>query len=201
MASYRFMTEKTGEFVPHLNGIPACYLDFSRDGKWIAYVSYPEGTLWRSRIDGSERMQLTSLPLAVTNPSWSPDGKLILFTDVSNGDRRPRALYDGVHRIYAISADGGAPVLLMAGPLDSPTWSPDGRFIAYVQNNAKDNAELRIFDLQTQESTTIPGFQGLWSPRWSPDGNHLVALRAPFSKLATLLRRARILNAWAMIPN
>lgn len=98
------LDKKTGQFVPYLNGIPACYVDFSRDGKWIAYVSYPEGSLWRSRIDGSERMQLTSPPLAVLNPRWSPDGKLIAFTDLSNGDRSKMSHY-GVHRIYVVSAD------------------------------------------------------------------------------------------------
>ena len=41
----------TGEFVPYLGGVSADFLDFSRDGRWICYVAYPEGTLWRSRID------------------------------------------------------------------------------------------------------------------------------------------------------
>ena len=50
-----FTTVQSGKFLPYLGGISACYVDFSRDGQWIAYVSYPEGTLWRSRIDGSDK--------------------------------------------------------------------------------------------------------------------------------------------------
>jgi hypothetical protein len=50
-------------FVPFLSGISADYLAFSRDGKWVTYVSVPENTLWRSRVDGSERLQLTFPPV------------------------------------------------------------------------------------------------------------------------------------------
>ena len=50
---------KTGQFVPYLSGISARGVSFSSDGKWVAYVTYPEETLWRMRTDGSERLQLT----------------------------------------------------------------------------------------------------------------------------------------------
>jgi Tol biopolymer transport system component len=66
---------KSGQFVPFLGGISAEYFDVSKDGQWVAYVSYPEGTLWRSRADGSERLQLTFPPQFATVPHWSPDGK------------------------------------------------------------------------------------------------------------------------------
>jgi hypothetical protein len=52
---------------------------FSRDGKWVAYASYPDHTLWRSRSDGSERMQLTYPPMSVGVPSISPDGTKVAF--------------------------------------------------------------------------------------------------------------------------
>ena len=44
---------KSGDFVPYLGGISASDVDFSRDGQWVTYVSLPEGTLWRSKLDGS----------------------------------------------------------------------------------------------------------------------------------------------------
>ena len=53
---------KSEKFVPYLGGISVCFVDFSRDGQWMAYVSYPEGALWRSKIDGSEKRQLTRPP-------------------------------------------------------------------------------------------------------------------------------------------
>ena len=49
---------KTREFLPYLGGISAADPTFSRDGKWMAYMSYPEHALWRSRSDGTDRLQL-----------------------------------------------------------------------------------------------------------------------------------------------
>ena len=158
-------------FGKYLNGISAGFTDFSRDGQWIAYVSHPEGTLWRSHIDGSERLQLTFPPMGpIINPKWSPDGRSIAFTEWSY----PR-------KDYLVPADGGAPLLVLSGefqPADL-TWSPDGKFIAYGGTSAAlmpaVRTEVRLLDLDTKESKTIPGSQGMYSPRWSPDGRHIVA--------------------------
>ncbi len=157
-------------FVPYLGGIAAYYIDFSRDGKWIVYVSGPEGNLWRSRIDGTERRQLTAPPFFVINPRWSPDGRFIAFTDLSGGDRRKTE--NVPPRIYLISAEGGEPLLLPTGTdVSDPTWSPDSAAIAYAAGEG-----IRILDLKTQKSTMVPGSEKLYSPRWSPDGRYLVAL-------------------------
>jgi Tol biopolymer transport system component/DNA-binding winged helix-turn-helix (wHTH) protein len=41
------------QFSPYLSGISAISVTFSEDGNWVAYSTYPEGTLWRSKVDGS----------------------------------------------------------------------------------------------------------------------------------------------------
>ena len=167
--------KQTGRFVPFLRGISASDVDFSRDGQWIAYVSYPEGTLWRSRVDGTERRQLTVPPLAVILPRWSPDGKMIAFRESSGGNRRQLALKP---RIYVTSAEGGGPTLLLSGDQGfwDPTWSPDGGSLAYhVGGGELPQSQVMIFDLRTQKSTKIPGSEGYREPRWSPDGRYLVA--------------------------
>jgi hypothetical protein len=52
----------TGQFHPYLRGISAEEVDFSPDGNYAAYVSYPDSTLWRVNRDGSGRIQLATLP-------------------------------------------------------------------------------------------------------------------------------------------
>jgi hypothetical protein len=85
--------KKKGEFVPYLPGISAEELAFSLDGQWVAYTSFPEGNLWRSRADGSEKMQLTFPPVSAGGLRWSPDGKQIAFSAILPG---------GVWNIYVM---------------------------------------------------------------------------------------------------
>src|SRR5438876_10915633 len=47
---------KSGAFLPFVAGSAASQVDFSRDGKWAAYVTYTDGTLWRRTLDGSQRL-------------------------------------------------------------------------------------------------------------------------------------------------
>ena len=72
---------KSGQFLPYFEGAPIGDVTFSRDGNWLAYVTYPDGILWRSRVDGTQKLQLTSAGQSgVFLPSWSPDGKQIVFS-------------------------------------------------------------------------------------------------------------------------
>src|SRR5580704_10220413 len=88
------------QFVPFLSGSSVGDLAFSTDGKWIAYVSYPERTLWRSRADGSDRRQLTFPPIVAAMPRWSPDASQLAFLDMEAGIR---------WKILLLSAEGGVP--------------------------------------------------------------------------------------------
>jgi len=45
---------------PYLGGISAEFLDFTRDGKYLVYVTYPEGVMWKANRDGTGLMQLNS---------------------------------------------------------------------------------------------------------------------------------------------
>ncbi len=110
---------KSQQFLPYLSGISATQLSFSKDGQWVAYMSYPDGMLWRSRVDGTERLQLTSSSMGGRQPQWSPDGKRIAFGANMPGKQ--------LH-VYIVSVDGGALEEVSHGDRDEmfPTWSQDG---------------------------------------------------------------------------
>jgi len=72
----------TRQVVPYLSGISAEGLAFSKDGQWVTFTSLPDGTLWRCKVDGTQRLQLTFPPLRVLLPRWSPDGKQIAFNAI-----------------------------------------------------------------------------------------------------------------------
>jgi Tol biopolymer transport system component/DNA-binding winged helix-turn-helix (wHTH) protein len=158
------------QFVPFLSGTSAGDLAFSADGKWIAYVSYPERVLWRSRTDGSERLQLTFPPIVAALPRWSPDASQLAFMDMDmeTGSR---------WKILLLSAEGGAPRELLAEDFfqSDAEWSPDGKHMVYG-HRGKAGPTIQVLEASSKQSSTIPGSLGLFSPRWSPDGRHLIAM-------------------------
>jgi Tol biopolymer transport system component len=158
------------EFVPYLGGIPAESVSFSRDGQWVAYVRLPEGTLWRMKIDGSDKRQLTFPPLRVFLPRWSPDGTRLAFCDVPP---------EGHSRIFTVPVEGGTPEALTSAERDArdPTWSPDGSSLMFHFFLGTPDSSVQVLDLNTHKVTELPGSKGFFSARWSPDGRYAVALR------------------------
>jgi Tol biopolymer transport system component len=157
---------RSNQFVPFLSGISAEGIEFSRDGKWVAYVAVPEGTLWRSKLDGSERLRLTSPPLVVALPRWSPDGRQIAFFSVTPG--KP-------WKVYLVSREGGSPQQAMPGDSNETdcNWSPDGNSLVFA---GRPSTAIHVLDLRTHEVTMLPGSEGLFSPRWSPNGRYIAAM-------------------------
>ena len=158
------------KFVPVLPGVSATDLAFSPDGKWVTYVSVPEATLWRSRANGSDRLQLTSAPGRVALPVWSPDGKQIAFVSMQPGES---------WKLFLIPAGGGSPQAVVAenGSQMDANWSADGSRLMFGDlRNDVGGLNIRLLDFKTHQLETIPGSQGLFSPRWSPDGRYVAAL-------------------------
>jgi Tol biopolymer transport system component len=181
---------KTGQFTPFISGISAGDVAFSKEGQWVAYVTYPEGALWRSKPDGSERVQLSYPPLSPVLPRWSPDGNEIIFYSSTPG--KPRAFRgsataSGPEKIYTVSPKGGSARQLIPNdpkPQLDPNWSPDGGKILF-SGGARPDSDIRVFDLSNHQVSALPGSQGLFSPRWSPDGRYIVAM--PVNSLSVVL--------------
>jgi serine/threonine protein kinase/Tol biopolymer transport system component len=168
---------KSGDFVPFLGGISAGDVDFSRDGQWVTYVSYPENTLWRSKPDGSARLQLTYAPMRAALVHWSPDGHQIAFSGAMPG--RP-------WKVYLISKDGGSPQPVTPEEVNEtdPTWSPDGVSLAFGRVDAAfDKSFISLLNLKTHKVSQLPGSDGIFAPRWSPDGRHILAISYGNGKL------------------
>jgi DNA-binding winged helix-turn-helix (wHTH) protein/Tol biopolymer transport system component len=167
--------------------LPATHLSeaaASPDGQWMLYTNWNQ--LWRSRPDGSDRLQLVGTP-PVNNISvrWSPDSKQILFESPSD---------DNKSAVYLIPAAGGPPhQILPAGPSRRwPDWTPDGRSISFsVEADATGGPSapapgIYLLDLQNSSTTLIPGSSGLTQGRWSPDGRFFAAVSEDTSVIRLL---------------
>ncbi len=170
---------QTGELVPYLSGISAEGVEASRDGRSVAYTLFPEGTLWRSNIAGTERMQLTFSPMRAFLPRWSPDGTQIAFIGTTTGDH---------WTTYVISAQGGTPRQMIPGKDEyaDATWMPDSRSIIFGPWNSGDSRGIKVLDLNTNQVRALPGATEMWSPRVSPDGRYIAALSQKDSNMMLL---------------
>jgi Tol biopolymer transport system component len=155
---------KRGEFVPLLGGISATDVTLSRDGQWVAFLSYPDGRLWRSRLDGRDQMQLRKGEVAF--PHISPDGSKVAFV----------AFEPGVGQCaYVVGVEGGTPQRIST-ITDFAAWSPDGNQLVLEVGAPRlsPGVEIRTLDLRTGEIREIPDSRGKVVPYW-PNPDTLVA--------------------------
>jgi Tol biopolymer transport system component len=152
---------KAARFVPLLGGLQGSFLDYSWDGRWVAWVDTNTQTLWRSRSDGTESLQLTTSSLAVGLVRWSPDGRRLAFVG------KPE---DSPPRVFVISSDGGAPDPISPpekGQVWDPGWLPDGKTVVWGRF---DVGGIHAFGLDTRQISVLPETDDLWYPKCSRQG-------------------------------
>ncbi len=155
---------------PFLNGISALEFAVSPDRRWMVYTEYPSGHLWKSRLDGSDALQLTDAPAYMEQ--WSPDGKWIAYSDW--------------HKLYRVSADGGTPEKLIESGNSEvmPTWFPDGRSIAFNRFDMSHEPDgMYVVDVATRKVTPMAGAEKYYVAQWSPDGKYMVAIAREPSRM------------------
>jgi len=161
---------KSAQFVPYLGGSSVTQVSYSGDGQWVTYLSYPEREVWRSRADGTEKLQLTRAPLDAWGPTMSFDGRQILFNAFGVG---------GGQGAYLVSVDGGS---LQPLAINGGAWCGQSDSAVFVDSPGQDS-KIRLFDIKTSRMTIVPGSDGLRLSRCSPDGRYITAITQDGKKI------------------
>ncbi len=162
---------------------------WSPDGRRIAFISERDGhphrrvpgwftsEIYVMDADGSNQINLTNNPHDDRSPSWSPDGKRIVFQSDRDNDRGHNI------EIYVMDADGSNQInltnnLTMDG---DPAWSPDGKRIVFsaqreghVENKFGITDEIYVMDAAGGNQQRLTDNRNNdWDPVWSPDGKRI----------------------------
>jgi TolB protein len=145
----------------------------SPDGTHIAFAlrsTRPAGDteIFVSKLDGSDRHNITNNPALDNAPSWSPSGKQIAFASSREGRGG---------QIYICDSDGSnvRRIVKEGGDADSPAWSPDGRWIAFHwKPHLSINYDLFIAEIGSGNIRQLTSDAGSnENPSWAPDSRHL----------------------------
>ena len=150
----------------------------------IAFVSDRDGNydIYVMDVDGGNLRRLTNHPDIDSLPSWSPDGKRIVFTSKRDGH------VDAIHgfatsEIYVMDADGDNPQNLTNHPKEDwyPSWSPDGKRIVFsarkdghFENELALTYEIYVMDNDGgNQQRLTENRKNDWHPSWSPTGKRI----------------------------
>ncbi len=153
------------------------YPTWSPDGKKIAFLTsvrlFGPATLQIMNVVGKNQVTVTNFPAYIGKINWSPDGNWIAFSAYGSYQNN-----DYGNNIYVIHPDGTGLTRLtdLAGCTKSPTWSPDGRNIAFLASEMKIGSRLEmgwqiyVMNADGSSERQVTQFTGDWGPEviaWS----------------------------------
>ncbi len=162
------LTPGGGELQLTNDGQQNFHPSWSPDGQRIAYYSKKRGGIWLVSALGGSPRQLTEFG---ARPAWSSDGSLIAFQSGAPGEAfSTRALAPST--IWIVPAQGGAPKQIThsenpSGGHSSPSWSPDGKRIAFC---VADYIYSTVWSINVDGSDPKKIAPG-WEPAYAPDGS------------------------------
>jgi Tol biopolymer transport system component len=146
----------------------------------VAYASDRTGVpeIWVTSTDpkNPNPKQITFLANGACQPSWSPDGKRIVFISPCDANHD---FYVG-SALFIMNSDGTnlAPVPSAPGGDFDPDWSPDGRFIAFTSLRSSGRPEVYLLDLQDNSVRSLSKkFSRDMQPRFSADGKKIAFVK------------------------
>ena len=179
----------------------------SPDGEWVLYTQRTRDMeddqfeartqVWRVRVDGTARRQLTRATSDSRAPAWSPDGALVAFLaargdgddapsqvyvlPVDGGEAYPLTEHDEAVTAFRLSPDGTKLLFLARdGETDEDERRRTERDDALVVDETFRGTHLWVQDLQTDDATRLTeGSFTVSSPDWSPDSGQIVFERRP----------------------
>src|SRR5580704_5095554 len=155
-----------------VSGIPT-WPSACGDGQHFVFnANFGEGlnSIWRADPDGGNQKQIVE-PGASSHPTCSPDGKSVIFTESSANTSEIK--------LKKISIDGGAPVEIMKGSVEIPSYSTDGNSVAVLYRADPTKPQLAIVDATSGEIRNVYDLQsgarflrdGGQSFTWTKDGH------------------------------
>ncbi len=144
---------------------------FSPDGSHIAFAlrtGRGDTDIYVSKLDGSERQDITNNPAIDSSPVWSPSGRQIAFVSDREG---------AAGQIFICDADGAnvRRIVKEGGDADSPSWSPDGRWLAFHwKPHMAESYDIYIAEVSSGQIRQLTSGAGSnVGPSWAPDSRHI----------------------------